>query len=114
MVVRPRRPSTARASQGRLSVLVQKGRIGLDRPAWRAGGLVALAVLLAAPAMARADEGPRLSLAPLLAEVKAHSPALRAAQERAAAMAATPAQARAWDDPTLSYEAWNTPESFRL
>jgi len=79
------------------------------------GGLGAVGLLfLSLPGALRAEEPARLSLAALLEEVKAQNPGLRAAAERAAAMAAMPAQARAWDDPTLSYEAWNTPNSFRL
>lgn len=92
------------------------GFIDLSRTLTRGAGLgaIGLLFLLSLPASVRAEEPARLSLAALLEEVKAHNPGLQAAQERAAAMAAMPVQARAWDDPTLSYEAWNTPESFRL
>lgn len=75
--------------------------------------IVSLLFLSLSAALAAEETAP-LSLAALLEEVKTQNPGLRAAEERAAAMAAMPAQARAWDDPTLSYEAWNTPNSFRL
>jgi outer membrane protein TolC len=55
-----------------------------------------------------------LSLPALLEEARQQNPELRASREQAAAKAAMPAQARAWDDPTLSYEAWNAPNSFRV
>jgi outer membrane protein TolC len=76
-------------------------------------GLAGL-LCLSAPASSTAEAPSRLSLAALIAEAKAQNPELRGAHERAAALAAAPAQVRAWEDPTLSYEAWNTPESFRL
>ena len=82
----------------------------------RVGGFAAAGlVFIALPVgVVSAEEPARLSLAALLEEANAKNPGLQAARKRAAAMASMPAQARAWDDPTLSYEAWNTPDSFRL
>jgi cobalt-zinc-cadmium efflux system outer membrane protein len=69
-------------------------------------GLVAGAVSLA-----RAAEP--LRLADVLDEAERKNPQIRAARERAAAMAAVPDRVAALDDPTFSYELWNAPDSFR-
>jgi len=55
-----------------------------------------------------------LRLSELVSEVRERNPALQVARDRTRAMAAVPAQASALDDPTLSYEAWNVPESLRI
>ena len=73
-----------------------------------------LALGVSVPAPASAEDTGRLSLAGMLERAKAQNPELRAARERARAAAAMPAQARALDDPTVSYEAWNAPDSFRV
>jgi outer membrane protein TolC len=52
-----------------------------------------------------------LRLRDVLEAVRADNPAIRAARSRATAAAAMPAQARAYDDPVVSWEAWNIPES---
>ena len=41
-------------------------------------------------------------------------PELQAARERASAARAEPARVSSYDDPVVSWEAWNTPESFRI
>jgi outer membrane protein TolC len=69
------------------------------------------AVLIVAP-LARADEP--LRLADAVAEARARSPAIAAARERVTAAQFVPSQASAYDDPTFSWEAWNTPESFAV
>src|SRR4029077_19976278 len=69
-------------------------------------------VLLAATD-ARAQAA-RLRLADLLAEAKTHNPDLSAATARTRAAAAVPARVSALDDPVLSWEAWNAPESLRI
>jgi cobalt-zinc-cadmium efflux system outer membrane protein len=74
---------------------------------------IALVFALGAFSPAAAEE-PVLRLEELLHEVKEKNPALEAARSQARAMAAVPPQASALDDPTLSYEAWNIPESFRI
>ena len=61
----------------------------------------------------------RWTLAPLrlddvLTEVRTQNPTLAAARERARAAAAAPARASAYDDPTVSWEAWNVPNSFAI
>jgi len=55
-----------------------------------------------------------LRLSAVIAEARAHNPGLRAAWERAAAAAAVPARVSAYDDPSVTYEAWNAPDSFRV
>ncbi len=55
-----------------------------------------------------------LPLADVLAAARAANPGLAAARERARAAAAMPAQAAAYDDPTVSWEAWNAPNSFAV
>lgn len=84
----------------------------------RQGGLFHLFLLLAfgsAVASSVLAEAPdRLSLSAVLAEAHARNPELQAAQGRAKAMAAMPRQVSAYDDPTVSWEAWNTPESLRI
>jgi len=66
------------------------------------------------PDVAIAEGGGELRLAEVLSEARERNPELRAARARADAMAAVPAQVSAYDDPTLSYEAWNVPESLRI
>ncbi len=73
---------------------------------------VLLALGLALPARAHAADA--LPLADVLAEAQERNPELRAARDRARAMAAIPAQVSAYDDPTLSYEGWNIPDSLRI
>ncbi len=78
-------------------------------PRW---SVVLLALGLALPTRARGDDA--LHLAQVLAEAQERNPELRAARDRAKAMASIPAQVSAYDDPMLSYEAWNIPESLRI
>jgi cobalt-zinc-cadmium efflux system outer membrane protein len=69
------------------------------------------AVLLGATPLSAAET---LSLAHVLEVVRAHNPALEGARARADAAAALPARAGAYDDPVVSWEAWNIPESFAV
>src|SRR5262249_15572550 len=80
----------------------------------RTGRLLAwlLGASLAAARVATAAD--LLSLSAVIEEAREHNPEMQAARHHSGAMAAMPAQAAALDDPTFSYEAWNTPESFRL
>ncbi len=80
---------------------------------WRClrAGIVAAGILTAAGASAQVE---RVRLADLIAEARQHNPDLGAAEARARAADAVPERVVALDDPVLSYEAWNTPESFRL
>ena len=59
---------------------------------------------------ASADAAERLRLADAIAEARVRNPALAAARARATAAAAVPTRARALDDPTFSYELWNSPD----
>ena len=83
------------------------------------GNIVVAALLFASvvcPRVSRADdhswptESGVLRLADVLAEARAHSPTLAAAEARARAAATMPARASAYDDPTLSWETWNAPD----
>lgn len=73
-----------------------------------------LAVALGQSAAIQAEMTEPLRLADLIAEARQHNPEIRAARERTKAMAAIPARVSAYDDPTFSYEAWNTPNSLRI
>ncbi|MCC6766327.1 MAG: TolC family protein [Deltaproteobacteria bacterium] len=86
---------------------IRNGRTRVVLAAW-----MCLVVGGAAARAAAAD--PPLALDAILAEARARNPELAAVRERAAAMRQMPRQAAAWDDPTLSWEAWNTPNSFRI
>jgi cobalt-zinc-cadmium efflux system outer membrane protein len=55
-----------------------------------------------------------LHLSDVLAEARTHNPSLAVARERARAAAAMPSRVSAYDDPTVSWEAWNTPNSFAI
>ena len=55
-----------------------------------------------------------LRLADVLDDARQHNPAIRSALERAKAAEAMPPQASAYDDPVLSYEAWNAPGAFEI
>ena len=55
-----------------------------------------------------------LPLAAVVEWARAQNPALEAARRRTAAAEAEPTRAAAWDDPTVSWEIWNAPESFRV
>jgi len=76
--------------------------------------LIAAAIATLARPLARAGELPAtgpLPLADVVAYARAHNPELEAARWREAAARAVPAQAAAWDDPTLAAESWNTPRA---
>ncbi len=76
---------------------------------------IALVVpLLAAASVVRAgDMAVRLRLADVLEQAHERNPEIQAARGRAAAAAAAPTRLRALDDPGVSYEVWNAPDSFR-
>ncbi|TML79197.1 MAG: TolC family protein [Actinobacteria bacterium] len=75
-----------------------------------AAALLLSSVVLPAPA----ETSERLLLSDVIAEVRDHNPDIKAARDRVAAAKAKPAQVSAYDDPMISYEAWNAPESFRV
>lgn len=76
-----------------------------------AATLVGTALLLGTT-VARA--APTLVLDELIAEARRRNPEIQVARDRALAMASVPKQASALDDPTLSWEAWNIPDSLRV
>lgn len=83
----------------------------------RATLAVAAAAVWLSTASAHADEadlGDPLTLDAAVAYAREHNPAAQAAAERARALAAVPARVSAYDDPTLSWEAWNFPDSWRI
>ena len=55
-----------------------------------------------------------LRLEDVLAIARDANPAIHAARFRAHAAEAEPAQARAWDDPVVSWEAWNAPNTMNV
>jgi len=72
----------------------------------------AVACTVVIPAAAQTSE--RLVLSEVIAEVRRDNPDIKAARDRVTAAKARPAQVSAYDDPMVSYEAWNAPEPFRL
>jgi cobalt-zinc-cadmium efflux system outer membrane protein len=79
----------------------------------RAARVLALAALVLPPGGRAAAQEP-LRLDDVLAIAREQNPAIRGARAQAGAAQARPAQVRAWDDPVLSWEAWNTPENFNV
>src|SRR3990172_2850516 len=74
-------------------------------------------LLLALPSarMAAAEETTApLVLADVIEEARRHNPTIEAARTRARGAAAVRPRVTAYDDPVLSYEAWNAPDSLRL
>lgn len=90
-------------------------RRGRRRLHFTALGVPASLLVLALGGIALAAEpAAPLSLQALVEEARTQNPEVQASRERSTARAAMPTQARAWDDPTVSYEAWNAPNSFRV
>jgi len=58
--------------------------------------------------------GAVLTIEAALAYARDHYPAIGAARSRVQAAQKVPAQASAYEDPTLTWEAWNAPENFRI
>jgi outer membrane protein TolC len=73
-----------------------------------------LLVCSAAPLGATGNAPPPLRLAAVVEEARERNPELRAARERARAAASVPERVRAYDDPVVSWEAWNFPDSFAI
>jgi outer membrane protein, heavy metal efflux system len=55
-----------------------------------------------------------LKLGEVLAYAQEHNPAIRVAKSRLLAAQKVPAQASAYEDPMVTWESWNAPESFQL
>jgi cobalt-zinc-cadmium efflux system outer membrane protein len=73
-----------------------------------------IAVVACAAGSARASERPPLRLADVLDEAAQANPEIQLARQRERALRSVPAQVSAYDDPTLSWEAWDIPESLRV
>jgi outer membrane protein TolC len=73
-----------------------------------------LATAISTPLAAAEELGDPLRLTAVIEYARIHNPEIRAAQSRAEAAGFMPAQVRALDDPVLSHEAWNMPESLRV
>src|SRR5262249_2725242 len=56
----------------------------------------------------------RSVLSEVIGGARGDNPDIKAARDRVTAAKARPAQVSAYDDPMVSYEAWNAPEPFRL
>jgi outer membrane protein, heavy metal efflux system len=77
--------------------------------------LVLVSIVATFAVAGRAHAGAQtLSLARVLDAVRSNNPAIHAAEARAVAAAQVPARAGAYDDPVVSWEAWNVPESTRI
>ena len=79
----------------------------------RCAAALMFALIITAPAV-RAGEAAPLRLADVLARAQEANPEIRVVRQRAAAMHAVPAQVSAYDDPTVSWEAWDFPDSWRI
>jgi outer membrane protein TolC len=73
-----------------------------------------VAASLLGPLGARGEAEPTVRLADLVAEARQRNPEVQAARDRSRAAALVAPQVSAYDDPTLTYEAWNIPESLRI
>ena len=71
-------------------------------------------ILLCSFAVAAGPPAGPLRLDDVLAMAREANPEIHVARGRAKAAEYGPAQARAWDDPVLSWEAWNMPENFNI
>lgn len=83
--------------------------VALPALARRAWGAIAILAVAAGPALAeplRLDDAVAIALR--------DNPLIATAGHRAEALRARPAQVSALDDPTLSWEAWDIPESLRV
>jgi outer membrane protein TolC len=76
--------------------------------------LALLAASIAWCAVASAQTAEPLRLADVLELARQANPEIQAVRQRAAALRSVPAQVSAYDDPTLSWEAWDIPESVRI
>jgi outer membrane protein TolC len=73
--------------------------------------MIALWGIMLVPIRAAAEP---LRLEDVLAIARDANPAIHAARFRVRAAEAEPAQARAWDDPVVSWEAWNAPSNMNV
>jgi outer membrane protein TolC len=74
-----------------------------------------LSGLLIATRAAGGDQAPPpLRLADVVEQARSANPEIKAARERSRAARFAPGRLSAYDDPVISWEAWNAPESFRI
>src|SRR5215813_6026739 len=85
-----------------------------DIRAARAALALAASFAVVPPGATAEPPAGRLRLDDVLAIARENNPQIRAARSRARAAEAGPAQVRAWDDPVLSWEAWNAPENMNV
>lgn len=95
-----------------LAVLAYSSTVPSRRHA--AAWLAAAIVCAAAARAAGAEASEPLRLADVLAIAQQANPTLHVVRERVAALREVPAQVSAYDDPTLSWQAWDIPESLRV
>ena len=77
-----------------------------------AAALSVAAIAIASPGFG--DTAAPLRLADVLAIAQQDNPEIRTMRQRALAMHAVPAQVSAYDDPTLTWEGWDIPDSLRV
>jgi len=80
----------------------------------RAVPALAIALAMAPQVSAKGPAEDVLRLDDVVALAREANPEIRAARSRVRAAEARPAQVRAWDDPVLSWEAWNAPENMNV
>src|ERR1044071_241399 len=75
---------------------------------------IAVLIAIGTRSIAGATDPGTLTLAELVSAARAQNPQIAVARARARAAGAMPAQARAYDDPVVSWESWNFPDSWDL
>jgi outer membrane protein TolC len=75
---------------------------------------LSIAALVVVASAAPAETADALRLADVLEAAQQANPEIRVMRERAAALGAVPAQVSAYDDPKLSWEGWDIPDSLRV
>ncbi len=85
-----------------------------SRARWMVAALLAPWLVPAVPLVSAQMREPVLRLSEVIEEARQHNPGLAAAADRARAALSVPARVSALEDPVLSYEVWNAPESLRL
>jgi len=84
----------------------------MKRAAWAAPCALILSILLLPAATGAGEAPPVLSLEEAVAEALRANPEVQAAEHAWRAAAHVPKQVSGLEDPTMSYESWNTPNAF--
>jgi len=84
------------------------------RPSKNIARRLVLATVLALATAAHAQTAEPLRLADVLEIAARANPQIQVVRQRAAALRAVPAQVSAYDDPMLSWEGWDIPDSLNL